>query len=57
MLNLPVEMNVVEHAPGNEIYLCRSHLQAWHNNDVYFVRGRMPGLRTTLKLILARILK
>jgi hypothetical protein len=61
----PLEMNVVEGAPGAEISLCRvedvrwdgwSRLQTWYDNYLYFARGRTPGLRVILKLVVARIL-
>jgi hypothetical protein len=61
----PLEMNVVERVPGTEICLCRtedvrwdrwSRLQTWYSNYAYFARGRAPGLRTSLKLTLARLL-
>lgn len=61
----PIEMNVIEQVPGTEIHFCRtadirwdwqSRLQLWHTNYEYFARGRTPGLRTILKLALAKAL-
>lgn len=61
----PLEMNIVERVPGREISLCRvedvrwdrwSRLRTWHDNHVYFARGRVPGMKTVLKLALARLL-
>jgi hypothetical protein len=59
----PLEMNVIEPAPGTGIYLCRtedirwdavSRLMTWYDNMVYFTRGHTPRLSTVLKLMLAR---
>ncbi len=61
----PLEANIVECVPGTEISLCRtedirwdrrSRLQTWYNNTLYFARGRTPGLRTLLKLVVAKML-
>ena len=61
----PIEMNVVERAPGTEIQLCRTEdvrwdrlaqLQLWHSQYRYFARGRTPRLTTVVKLALARLL-
>ncbi len=61
----PLEMNIVERVPGAEISLCRtedirwdrrSRLQTWYDNSVYFSRGRTLGMKTSLKLALARLL-
>ena len=60
----PLEMNIVEHVPGAEISLCRtadlrwdrlSRLQTWYDNYRYFTRGRLPSMKTLLKLALARL--
>ncbi len=62
----PIEMNIVEQVPGADIHFCRtvdirwdwrSRLQMWHNNYVYFTRGRTPRLTTVLKLALSRLLR
>ncbi len=61
----PIEANVIENVPGEEIFLCRrgdvrwdrlSALRQWRSNYEYFSRGRTPRLRTVLKLTLARLL-
>ena len=60
----PLEANVIEQAPGAEIFLCRAEdvrwdrvatLLQWKSNYEYFLRGRTPGLKTMAKLMLARL--
>jgi hypothetical protein len=60
----PIEMNVVERVPGEEIQLCctedvrwdrLAQLQLWHSQYRYFSRGRTPRLTTVVKLALARL--
>ncbi len=61
----PIELNVAEHVPGEEIQLCctedlrwdrLAQLQLWHDQYRYFARGRTPRLTTVIKLALARLL-
>jgi len=62
----PIEVNVIAHVPGAEIFLCRvedvrwdrlANLHLWRSNQEYFARGRVPRLTTVLKLIAARLLR
>jgi hypothetical protein len=58
----PMEANVVHAVPGCDIHLCRaadlqwdrlSRLVTWRRHQLFFTRGRPPGVRTRLKLALA----